>query len=275
VTAALLRNALAVPFAHFSPFLVLGDPSAAATLALARAAAANGATMLELGLPFSDPCADGPSIQAACARALAGGMTVGSGLRLLAEIAAAVPLPLNLLVYGNLVHARGFAAFCRDAAAAGASSLLVPDFPYEEGGTLRAACAAAGLAHVALVGPSTVTARLQQIAEGCDGFVYLAGQQGITGTGGGQRLDRRALVRATVAAVRTPVAVGFGLAARDDVAEVHAAGARIAVVGSALADTIAGALADGLDPVPAFAAACRAFAVQIPFHPDQEPLPCS
>ena len=267
MSLALLQRALAAGRRHLSPFLMLGDPTPALSLALARTAVAAGAGMLELGLPFSDPCADGPAIEAACARARRAGVSTASALALLERVRAACPtVPLNLLVYGNLVHARGLAAFCRDAVAAGASSLLVPDLPLDEGGELRACCRAAGLGVVQLLGPATPPPRVQAIADASDAFVYLAAHQGVTGE---QRIadDARAAFVANIAhAVARPLCVGFGLQDAAQIQQVFAAGAAIAVVGSHLARVVErhwplrpeGPEPDGDALLRAFAAACRA-----------------
>jgi tryptophan synthase alpha chain len=160
-------------------------------------------------------------------------------MRLLARIHEARPkTPLNLLVYGNLVHARGFERFTEDAVAAGASSLLVPDMPLEESAPLKRASRAAGLAHVQLVGPLTSAERLKRIDRMADGFLYLVAHQGITGVRGGDFSEVESLVSRTVAAVRNPVCLGFGLSKPEQIARAFSSGARLAVVGSYLANVI-------------------------------------
>lgn len=235
-----------------SPFLMLGDPSPATSVRLCRDLVEHGADMLELGIPYADPSADGPAVQAAGRRARAAGVSTDAAIELLRQVRAACPdTPLNLLVYGNLVHARGYHRFCADVVAAGASSLLVPDIPLDEGAPLRAACRDAGLGVVLLAGPRTPPARLAAIAAESDAFVYLAGHQGITG----QRVprgaeSRRELVTRVAGALgdRVPLCVGFGLRSRDDIAEVHAAGASLAVVGSHLIGVLGDALAATDEP---------------------------
>lgn len=222
-----------------SPFLVLGDPTPALSLELAKTAVDAGAGALEMGFPYGDPVADGPAIQRADMRALSSGTTTSSALGLLARIHEARPTtPLNLLVYGNLVHARGFDRFAGDAAAAGASSLLVPDIPLEESAPLKRACRSSGLAHVQLVGPLTGASRLQRIDRMADGFLYLVAHQGITGVRGGDFDSVEALVARTAAAVKNPVCLGFGLSKFEQIARAFEAGARLAVVGSHLANVI-------------------------------------
>jgi tryptophan synthase alpha chain len=240
VSAAGLRQRLATGERHVSPFLMLGDPSPEICVQLCRALVDAGAGMLELGIPYADPSADGPAVQAAGRRALEAGVSTDVAFAVLREIRAACPdTPCNLLVYGNLVHARGYDRFCRDAVCAGASSLLVPDIPLEEGADLRAACAAHDLGTVLLAGPRTPDARLRAIDAAADAFVYLAGHQGITGAQGSGDEQRRALVRRVREVVQGPLCVGFGLGAREHVQAVHEAGAELAVVGSHLLRVLA------------------------------------
>jgi tryptophan synthase alpha chain len=228
-----------------SPFLVLGDPTPAISVELAKAAVAAGSRMIEVGFPYGDPVADGPAIQAADMRALSGGTSTTEAIAILGRIHEACPrTPLNLLVYGNLVHARGLDRFARDVAERGASSLLVPDVPLEESRPLKSACRAAGLAHVQLVGPLTSPERLKRIDRVADGFLYLVAHQGITGVRSGDFDSVAALVSRTKAAVDHPLALGFGLSSREQIARAFEAGARIAVVGSYLASVIGAAWAE-------------------------------
>jgi tryptophan synthase alpha chain len=218
---------------------VLGDPTPELSLELAKTAVDAGAGALEIGFPYGDPVADGPAIQRADMRALSSGTSTASAMRLLARFHEARPkTPLNLLVYGNLVHAYGFERFTKDASAAGASSLLVPDVPLEESAPLKRACRKAVLAHVQLVGPLTAAERLKRIDRMADGFLYLVAHQGITGVRAGDFSEVEALVSRTVSAVRNPVCLGFGLSKSEQVARAFASGARLAVVGSYLANVI-------------------------------------
>jgi tryptophan synthase alpha chain len=263
MTLPLLQQALRSRPHHLSPFLVLGDPTPALSVELAQMAVAAGATMLELGLPFSDPCADGPAIAAACRRALQGGSSTAAGFAALARIAATCPaVPRNLLVYGNLVHAAGIAAFCRAAAAAGASSLLVPDMPLGEDEELHAACAAAGLGHVRLVAPASLPARIAASGDGA-AMLYVAALQGVTGADSRAETAAAVLARARAAAP-TPLCLGFGLASAAAVRSAFAAGAAVAVVGSHLARAIGGAAERGPAAVRAAFAAALAEVIASP-----------
>ena len=224
----------------FSPFFVLGDPDAERSLAVCRAALRAGAPMLELGLPFSDPAADGPAVLLACGRAWARGVSTAEAFELLATLRAETAVPFNLLVYGNLVHAAGIDGFVRRAVAAGASSLLVPDAGLEESEPLADACAANDLGLVQLCGPRTSDERIERLAAATTAFVYLVGQQGSTGARAELAQSAEANVRRVVAQCgdEVPVAVGFGLSRPAHLDAVFAAGARIGIVGSALIDTM-------------------------------------
>ena len=227
---------------RLSPFLVLGDPTPDHTVELARRAVEAGAGALELGFPYSDPTADGPAVAAASQRALDAGVSTGRALELLAAIRAEVEVPLNLLVYANLVHARGYARFARDVRAAGASSLLVPDIGLEESTPLFDACREVGLARVLLAGPATDSERLKRMDRAVNpdegGFLYLVSHQGTTGARRDFADAALQRVREVCAAVQSPVAVGFGLSRPEHVRAVADAGASLAVVGSALVSLI-------------------------------------
>ncbi len=234
-----LERALESERFHVSPFLVLGDPTASSSVQLAKSAVANGATMLEIGFPYGDAIADGPAIQAADLRALRGGTSTKRAINVLSEIRTECPeTPINLLVYGNLVHARGYGRFCRDVAAAGASSLLVPDIPLDESGPLRRACDKAQLGHVQLVGPLTDDTRLKRMDDATNAFLYLVAHQGVTGARNGAFAPVVELVSRTSAQIAHPLCLGFGLSRPEHIRSARKAGARIAVVGSYLARAI-------------------------------------
>lgn len=257
MTTLTFARALAKRRHHVCPFLVLGDPTPETSVELALAALDGGAAMLELGIPYDDPCADGPAIQAACVRARAAGVSTGVALEILAAIHQARPeAALNLLVYGNLVHARGLGVFCRDVARAGAATLLVPDIPLEESRALQQACRAADLGHVALVAPATDAARIAAHDATAPACLYLAAYQGVTGSTVDASADRRHLVQRTRGVSARPLAVGFGLSAPADVLSVFSDGAQIAIVGSHLARVIGNAHGRDDDVVGAFAHAC-------------------
>jgi len=195
--------------AALMPYLMAGYPSLDASAEAGLAAAAAGADLIELGIPFSDPLADGPVIHAAGTEALAAGATPHGALRVCERIAA--ELPVVLMVYVNVVLSAGAQAFALRAAAAGASGLIVPDLPHDESDEVRAACDAEGLALVPLVAPTTTPERVAEIGASARGFVYAVSLTGITG----ERAELPPRLAETVEGVRAatsvPVAVGFGI----------------------------------------------------------------
>ncbi|MDQ4049705.1 MAG: tryptophan synthase subunit alpha [Actinomycetota bacterium] len=195
--------------AALMPYLMGGYPSLSASRESAEAAAAAGADLIELGVPFSDPLADGPVIHTAATEALSAGVTPDDVLSVCES--AAQHVPVVLMVYANVVLSAGLETYPRRAAAAGAAGLIVPDLPYDEAAGLRAACDAAGLALVPLVAPTTPDRRVGEIGRDARGFVYTVSVAGTTG----ERADLPAELPATVERVRglceLPVAVGFGI----------------------------------------------------------------
>ena len=204
--------------AALMPYLMAGYPSLDASAEAGLAAAAAGADLIELGIPFSDPLADGPVIHAAGTEALAAGATPHGALRVCERIAA--ELPVVLMVYVNVVLSAGAQAFALRAAAAGASGLIVPDLPHDESDEVRAACDAEGLALVPLVAPTTTSERVAEIGASARGFVYTVSLNGITG----ERAELPPRLAETVEGVRAatsvPVAVGFGISTGAQAAAV-------------------------------------------------------
>ncbi|MBA3421927.1 MAG: tryptophan synthase subunit alpha [Thermoleophilaceae bacterium] len=200
--------------AALMPYLMGGFPDLATSHAVAEACADAGADLAELGVPFSDPLADGPTIHAAATEALAAGTTVDDVLGVCDSVAAR--LPVLLMVYANTVLAGGAEAFVGRAANAGAAGLIVPDLPHDEATELRAACDSRGLALVPLVAPTTAADRLAAIGQDARGFVYTVSLTGTTGERGELPPELSALVeRVRAAAAPTPVAVGFGIATAE------------------------------------------------------------
>jgi tryptophan synthase alpha chain len=192
-------------------YTMLGDPELDTSLAVAKAMAAAGADALELGVPFSDPLADGPVIQAAGQRALRGGFRLDRAWEVLAELRRSTACPLALMTYVNPVLQRGYATFAAEAARAGADALVVPDLPLEESRSLGEACREHGLDLVLFVAPTSTERRVAAVAGAASGFIYCISVAGVTGP----RADSLARVPATVARVRRytdlPVLVGFGI----------------------------------------------------------------
>lgn len=220
--------------AAFIPYLMAGDPDIATTEAMMAALTAAGAGAIELGIPYGDPLADGPSIAAAGQRALSGGTGIADVIALVARSRKAGGAPVILFTYFNPVYQYGIERFARDAAAAGAAGAIVPDIALEESEELRAALTLHGLDMPLLVAPSTPRDRAKRIAEASGGFVYVVSRLGVTGEGSAPNF---APMHAQVAMLREitkkPLAVGFGISRPEHVREV----ARLAdgfIVGSAL-----------------------------------------
>ena len=204
--------------AALMPYLMGGFPDPQTSLSAALAAADAGADLLELGIPFSDPLADGPVIHAAGTAALAAGVTPHAVLGLCEQIATRVPVVL--MVYANIVLTAGASAFALKAASAGASGLIVPDLPHDEADEVRAACDAEGLALVPLVAPTTTPERIEAIGADARGFVYVVALTGTTG----ERDEIQEGLAQTVERVRAstdvPVAVGFGISTPEQARSV-------------------------------------------------------
>lgn len=223
----------------FVPFVVLGDPDPESSLAILEALVAGGADMLELGIPFSDPIADGPAIQAADLRALRGGTTPAGALALLAQFRRRHPaLPIGLLIYANLIHRAGLPLSYRRFAAAGVDSVLIADLPLEEAGPFRAAAAAAGVGAVAMVTPLTGPARLARIVALGGPYLYAVSRTGVTGRDASLAATAAPLLRRIRRAGRVPTLLGFGISRPEQVREAVAAGASGAISGSAAVEII-------------------------------------
>ena len=204
--------------AALMPYLMAGYPSLEESGSAGLAAAEAGADLIELGIPFSDPLADGPLIHAAGTEALDAGATPHASLRVCEQISRQVPVVL--MVYVNVVLAAGPEAFALRAAAAGAAGLIVPDLPHDEADELRAACDAEGLALVPLAAPTSTPERLAEIGASARGFVYTVSLTGITG----ERDELPPRLTETVERVRgtaeVPVAVGFGISTAQQASAV-------------------------------------------------------
>ena len=238
------------------PFLMAGDPDLERTRAVLLALQAAGADMIELGIPYSDPLADGPVIQAAASRALASATTPGKVLEMLGSLRGELTIPVILFTYSNPLLNRGMEAFCRAAAAAGAAGLVVPDLPLEEAERLSAIAAAEGLDLVLLVAPTTPADRMGRIAAASRGFTYLVSVTGVTGVRTSIETRVEGLVQQLKGMGPTPVAVGFGIAGPEQARQVRDWGADGAIVGSALVKVMAEACTQQQDVAAAAGAFC-------------------
>ena len=216
-------------------YICAGDPSPAATPDLVRRLARAGADIIELGLPHSDPLADGPTIQAAAQRAIAAGMNTDVYFQVASE--AEVEIPKVFMGYYNMIFARGPDKFAADCARSGVSGMIVPDLPPEEAGQLKEACLRHGVDLIFLAAPNTPPARLEMIQRETSGFLYLVARAGVTGARSDVLQDTRDLIRRVPDGM--PKAVGFGISTPEQAAEVIRSGADAAIVGSACVDLIA------------------------------------
>jgi tryptophan synthase alpha chain len=238
--------------AALMPYLTLGYPTPAASSALVEAAIAAGADLLELGVPFSDPLADGPTIQRATHVALQQGMTVARCLERVADLRArGLATPFLLMGYYNPILAHGEAAFCHACRTAGVDGLIVPDLPPEEGKALEAACRQHGLALVYLLTPASPPARIRLVTDRSQGFVYLVSVTGITGARERLPTDLAAFVARVRAETDKPLAVGFGISTAEQAQQVAALADGV-IVGSAVVRLATES--DGVERVRSFVA---------------------
>lgn len=221
-------------------YVTAGDPSPKYTLKIVDALVEGGADIIELGVPFSDPIADGPTIQAATIRALNAGTTPPLVMRIAKEIRRKRQIPIVLLTYYNILHRMGLRNFLFSAKTCGVEGLVIPDLPFEEAAEYKKTAQSADVDTIFLATPSTTTGRLHEILEYTSGFLYMVALFGVTGA-------RRKLQESTIELVerilphtksRIPLAAGFGISTPEHVKKVVAAGADGAIVGSAFVDVI-------------------------------------
>jgi len=224
------------------PFLEAYDPDAETSMAILRGMPGAGADLIEIGMPFTDPMADGPTIQAAGLRGLRAGATLARTLAMVGTFRGEDgATPVILMGYLNPILAYGPARFCTDAAAAGVDGLIIVDLPTEEADLLREDAARAGLDIIRLIAPTTDDGRLPHVLAGSSGFVYYVSITGITGTRSATGVDLAAAIPRVRRATDLPIAIGFGVRTPAQAAEASRI-ADAAVVASALIDTLAGSL---------------------------------
>jgi tryptophan synthase alpha chain len=219
-------------------FLTSGDPYFATTTQLVNEIARCGADIVELGVPFSDPLADGPSIQASSFRALEHGATVRGVFDNVREIRTSCSVPIVLMTYFNPVNKYGLERFANDAAQAGADGIIVTDLPPEEAGDWKKAADSAGLSTIFLLAPTSTKERIELTAKLGRGFIYCVSRTGVTGARSDMPTELEALVKTIKAASPLPLVVGFGVSKPEHVSFVTRF-ADGAVVGSALVNVIA------------------------------------
>jgi tryptophan synthase alpha chain len=224
------------------PFFVLGDPDEQTSFEVICAAIDAGADVLELGIPFSDPIADGPVIQKADIRALNSGMTPTKALDLIRRTKAYKDIPIGLLMYYNLIWQYGLDRFYRDAAVAGVNSVLVADMSIDDADEVYPMAKAAGLDTVFMVTPNTTIERIKAVAAKTTGFIYTVSLLGVTGTRDQLSGSIEGLVHRIKQVTQVPVCVGFGISKPEHAAAVAATGAEGVIIGSKVVGLIAESL---------------------------------
>jgi len=222
----------------FIGFTIAGDPNEATSLRIAKALIDGGTDILELGVPFSDPVADGPTIQRADDRALAAGTTPDTIFRLVKEIRAYSDVPIVFLTYYNIVHKRGIERFYREAREAGVDGILVADMPVEESEEVTAIAARYEIDPIFLITQTTSDERIRKIATPARGYLYLVSVLGVTGVRAEVSSGAIDLLHRVRRQTKLPLALGFGISTPDHAATCAAAGADGVIVGSAIVDII-------------------------------------
>lgn len=231
-------------------FVTAGDPDAGTSAEILAGLPGAGADIIELGMPFTDPMADGPSIELASGRALANGQNMTRTLQMVSDFRKSDgDTPIVLMGYYNPIHAYGREKFAKDAAAAGVDGLILVDLPPEEEDESRPLAVAEGIDIVRLIAPTSTDPRIGTLVKNASGFIYYVSVRGITGTSSAAASDIASNVSRIQAQTDLPVAVGFGIRTPEQAAEV-AAVADAAVVGTAIVETIANALDRDGKPQP-------------------------
>lgn len=241
----------------FIPFVTCGDPDLETTEELVVAMAEAGADLVELGIPFSDPTAEGPVIQAANLRALAGGTTTDQVFQLAERVRKRTDVPLAFMTYANVPFSFGVERFARRMAEAGVDALILPDVPFEERDEFSGPCRAAGVSFVSFVAPTSHD-RVRMIAREAEGFVYCVSSLGVTGARSSISTDVAAMTaQVRQANPRVPCAVGFGVSTPDQAAAMAAVSDGI-IVGSAIVRLVAEHGRACVDPVAAYVRTMKA-----------------
>ncbi len=221
----------------FIAFITCGDPDLETTVACVRAAVKGGADLIELGIPFSDPTAEGPVIQAANERALRGGVTTDKIFEMVKELRRDVSVPLVFMTYANVVYSYGIERFCDRCVEAGIDGMILPDVSFEEKEEFAPACRARGLSFVSLIAPTSEN-RVAMIAREAEGFLYIVSSMGVTGVRSEITTDIGAMVKLVRENTSIPCAVGFGISTPAQ-AKAMADLSDGAIVGSAIMRLIA------------------------------------
>ncbi len=234
----------------FIPFITCGDPNLETTAKLVPAMAQAGADLIELGIPFSDPTAEGPVIQEADLRALNAGITTDKVFALTEKLRQETDVPFVYMTYANVIFSYGSERFCKRAAEVGVSGIIVPDCPYEERAEFAEACKKAGIVQIFMIAPTSHD-RIKAIASDAKGFLYCVSSLGVTGTRSKITTNIKGMVGVVRQVSDIPCAVGFGISTPAQAKEM-ADQSDGAIVGSAIVKLIAQYGADSLEPVTTF-----------------------
>lgn len=235
------------------PFITAGDPDLKTTAEALRVLDQSGADLIELGVPYSDPLADGPTVQAAATRALQRGVRLDDVLAMVKDVTPEVKAPIILFTYYNPILHRGIESFLKQIASAGVKGLVVPDLPLEEAQALLTSAAEMGIEVVLLVAPTSPKERIEAIAQQSQGFIYLVSVTGVTGMR--TRLESRVqdLLQQMRAVTDKPIGVGFGISQPEQARQIKNWGADAVIVGSAFVKRLAdGTPAEGLSAIGEF-----------------------
>ena len=234
----------------FIPFITCGDPDVETTMACVREMVKSGADLIELGIPFSDPTAEGPVIQGANLRALTGGVTTDRIFDMVRELRKDVAVPMVFMTYANVVFSYGAERFISTCAGIGIDGLILPDLPFEEKEEFLAVCRAHGVALISLIAPTSAN-RVAMIAKEAEGFIYLVSSLGVTGVRSSITTDLGPIIHTIRENTDVPCAIGFGIS-NPEQAKAMAKEADGVIVGSAIVKLIAQYGKDAAAPVGAF-----------------------
>ena len=231
----------------FIPFITCGDPDLETTGKVVRAAVANGAGLIELGIPFSDPTAEGPVIQGANLRALSGGVTTDKIFDFVRDLRKDVEIPLVFMTYANVVFSYGAERFLKNCSAIGIDGIILPDVPFEEKEEFGGLCRKYGVALISMIAPTSEN-RIAMIAEEAEGFLYIVSSLGVTGVRSEIKTDLSSILKVVREHTDVPCAIGFGISTPEQAEKM----ARIAdgvIVGSAIIKLLAAHGKDAAEPV--------------------------
>ena len=235
------------------PFITAGDPDLDTTAKALEVLANNGADIIELGVPYSDPLADGPTIQAAATRALAKGVSLEDVLNVVKEVSPKIEVPIVLFTYYNPIYYRGVESFLQQIKDAGVQGLVVPDLPLEEAEVLLKPATAIGIEVILLVAPTSSNERIKAIATQSQGFVYLVSVTGVTGARAQIATGVESILADLHQTTDKPIGVGFGISSPEQARQVKEWGADGVIVGSAIVKRLtSGTPESGLEAIGAF-----------------------